>query len=128
MADKSGAVKTQTLEKRSLIFSPNDLIIVLQTTLFIQIWRVIMFWTSFGNLHSFKQTWIPESMSVSMGYPSSSQKSKKIMLWCLNIRTFSSSHHMLKILWLLWYYINHIIHLWTWNLIFSYLIQCSDQD
>ena len=56
-------------------------------------------------------------------YPSSSQKSKKIMLWCLYIRTFSSSHHMLKILWLLWYYINHIIHLWTWNLIFSYLIQ-----
>ena len=77
MADIVGGCQ----KKRRLILSPNDLIIELQTTLFIGIWRLIMFWTYWGSLKSFKQTWILESW---------------IKLWCRKCPqnvVFSSSHH-----------------------------------
>ena len=110
---RNRAVKTQTLKKRSLILSLKPDYWITNNTIY-WIWRLIMFWTSFGNLKSFKQTF--GSMNLCL-YPSSSQK-----LWCLkSVRT--SLHHMLKTLWLLWYYINHTLWTKIWFLVTYIFIQ-----
>ena len=81
MADKSGCQNTNIGEVWDS--QPKWTGYWIKTTLYIGIWRLIMFWTCFGNLKSFRETWIPESVCHNWS----------LSWWCLKVRTWDFLHH-----------------------------------